>query len=71
MLKRPINIYEVHLGSWIKHGNNKHFTYEESSRELVKYAKKMGYTHIELMPVAEHPLDASWGYQVTGYYDPP
>jgi 1,4-alpha-glucan branching enzyme len=59
----PMNIYEVNLGSW-KHG----LSYSELARELPKYAKDMGYTHIEFMPVAEYPLDMSWGYQVTGFY---
>ena len=63
LFTEPINIYEVHAGSW-KQGMN----YSELGRELVDYCVRMGYTHIELLPLAEHPLDDSWGYQVTGYY---
>lgn len=59
----PLNIYEVHLGSW-----KKGLTYRELAHELADYCKEMGYTHVELMPIAEHPLDESWGYQVTGFY---
>lgn len=64
----PINIYEIHLGSWKQTKNNKFLDYKEIASILIPYVKKMGYTHIELMPVSEHPLDASWGYQATGYY---
>ena len=63
----PLNIYEVHLGSW-KTNNGKFLTYEELSQTLPKYVEEMGYTHVEMMPLVEHPLDASWGYQGTGYY---
>ncbi len=91
IMKSPLNIYEVHLGSWKRHGNEPqgepredgtwpgpgdpfpeqrgtYYTYNDLSDELVAYVMKMGYTHIEVMPLSEHPFDGSWGYQATGYF---
>ena len=67
MYESPINIYEMHLGSW-KTKNGEFLTYKEIAEELPKYLVDMGYTHVEMLPVLEHPLDASWGYQGVGYY---
>ena len=79
--EQPMSIYEVHLGSWMRktaetdeEGNtvlgSEFYNYREIAEKLAAYVKEMGYTHVEIMPVMEHPLDASWGYQVTGYYAP-
>ena len=70
----PVSIYEVHPGSWKKHPHGEDedgfYNYRELAKSLAEYVKEMGYTHVELMGIAEHPFDGSWGYQVTGYYAP-
>ncbi|NLX95504.1 MAG: 1,4-alpha-glucan branching protein GlgB [Rhodopirellula sp.] len=69
-LHQPLSFYEVHLGSWRRPGDDpgRWLSYRELAHQLVDYVKEMGYTHIELLPIAEHPLSASWGYQIVGYY---
>lgn len=69
---KPISIYEVHLGSWKRKGEygEEFLTYRELANDLIPYVKELGYTHIELLPIAEHPYDPSWGYQITGYFAP-
>lgn len=71
--KDPMFVYEVHPGSWKKHEQTEEdvdgfYNYREMAHELAKYVKDMGYTHVELMGIAEHPFDGSWGYQVTNYF---
>ncbi|MDX1584179.1 MAG: 1,4-alpha-glucan branching protein GlgB [Thermoanaerobaculia bacterium] len=69
-LDAPVSIYEVHLGSWMREENNRSLTYREVAPKLAQYAKEMGFSHIEFLPLMEHPFYGSWGYQTTGYFAP-
>ena len=70
LLREPVSIYEVHLESWMRKPSNESLSYRELADRLVSYVHDLGYTHLELMPIMEHPFSGSWGYQVTGYYAP-
>ena len=67
---KPLSIYEVHLGAWRRGEDNRYLTYREMAEELPQYCRELGFTHVELMPVMEHPFYGSWGYQITGYFAP-
>ena len=68
--QQPINVYELHAGSWRRHGDGTAYTYRELAADLVTYVKQMGYTHVELLPIMEHPFEGSWGYQICSYFAP-
>ncbi len=68
--RAPVNIYEVHAGSWMRHPDGRPYLWRELAERLIPYVLEQGYTHLELLPVTEHPLDESWGYQTTGYFAP-
>lgn len=67
-LQAPLNIYEVHAGSWKRHPDGRFYNYRELAQHLIPYVREMGFSYIELLPISEHPLDESWGYQTTGYF---
>ena len=69
-LRAPMSVYELHAGSWIRHGDGGYYSYRDLGERLIPYVKELGFTHIELLPLCEHPLDESWGYQTTGYFAP-
>nr|WP_316047319.1 hypothetical protein [Planococcus glaciei] len=66
--EKPMAIYEVHIGTWKRNKEGNFLTYRELAGELIPYVKKQGFTHIEMLPITEHPLDESWGYQTTGFF---
>ena len=66
----PLNIYELHIGSWRRHDDGNYYSYRDLAEALPKYVKEMGYTHVEILPITEHPLEMSWGYQVSGFFAP-
>lgn len=67
---KPISVYEVHLGSWRRRPNGEFLSYLDLADQLIPHVQSLGFTHIELLPITEHPLDASWGYQSTGFFAP-
>ena len=70
VLNAPMSIYELHLGSWVRHGDGRSYGYREIADRLIDHVSGLGFSHVEFLPLTEHPYDPSWGYQVTGYFAP-